>query len=70
MRNPKKSNLLKGFENADFRKAVFSYLKEKCPGTSLDTETSTVMGGLKIIREFILQKNGTGRPPIVPVPAR
>jgi len=48
--------LQRGFENAEFRCAVFSFLKEKCPDVMGGGEDLSVSLGLKIIRQFIERK--------------
>ena len=46
----------RGFENAEFRRAVFSFLKDKCPDVQGAGEDISVSLGLKIIRQFIERK--------------
>ncbi|MHC4778381.1 MAG: hypothetical protein ACYTFG_07395 [Planctomycetota bacterium] len=56
MRGPGKSQLLKGFESSEFRKAVHSFLKEKCEAEMDDDEGLSIRVGLQIIRQFITKK--------------
>jgi hypothetical protein len=56
MRGPGKSKILKGFECSEFRRAVHSFLKEKCPDDVDKDEELSIRIGLQIIRQFITRK--------------
>ena len=68
MRGPGKSPLLKGFENESFRRALFSFLREKCPEDfDGDEDAFNMKAGLQRIREFISGRRDGRRPCPVPI---
>jgi hypothetical protein len=60
MRGPGKSKILKGFECSEFRRAVHSFLEEKCPDDVEQDEELSIRVGLEIIRQFITRRKSTG----------
>ena len=56
MRGPGRSMILKGFESSEFRRAVHSFLKEKCPDEVEEDDEFSLRVGLEIIRQFISLK--------------
>ena len=69
MRGPGKSQLLKGFESSEFRKALHSFLQEKCPGKIDENDGISIKIGLQIIRQFISRKRDVDEQAAIPVPA-
>ena len=53
MEKSSKSVILRGFDTGEFKKAVLSFLKEKCPGELPCDGEIPVSFGLQVIRKFI-----------------
>jgi hypothetical protein len=56
MPKPDDSHILKGFQNGEFRRALRSFLQEKCPEEMQGTEELPFDAGLKVIRSYILKR--------------
>jgi hypothetical protein len=65
--NASQSHLLKGFQNGEFRRALHSFLMEKCPADFQADSELVFERGLRIIRDYILKRqaetvNGAAAP--------
>jgi hypothetical protein len=56
MPKPDESHILKGFQNGEFRRALHSFLQEKCPEEMRGAEELPFEAGLKVIRSYILKR--------------
>ncbi|MCU0723501.1 MAG: hypothetical protein MUC63_07790 [Planctomycetes bacterium] len=61
------SHLLKGFQNGEFRRALYSFLQEKCSEDLQAGEDVPFEKGLKIIRGYIRKRQTVPECEVAPV---
>lgn len=53
---PMNKKILRGFQNGEFRRALVSFLKEKCPDRIEANDEVPLNFGLQVIKDFIERK--------------